>query len=113
MRALTIAIDASRTTTAQRTGTENYALQLIRAILALDTPHHYRLYFRDAPRPDLFPAHPRATWQVIPWPRVWTHQRFAAALWRDRPDITFVPSHVLPLWFPGPAVVTVMGGVGI
>ena len=31
---LTIAIDASRTTVARRTGTENYALQLIRAMLA-------------------------------------------------------------------------------
>jgi glycosyltransferase involved in cell wall biosynthesis len=104
MRPLTIAVDASRTTTAQRTGTENYALQLIRAMLALDTPHRLVLYFRDQPPADLFPA---AEQRVIPWPRLWTHLRFAAALWRDRPDVTFVPSHVLPLSFPGPAVVTV------
>jgi glycosyltransferase involved in cell wall biosynthesis len=107
MQPLTIAIDASRTTTAQRTGTENYALQLIRAMLAADSPHHLTLYFRDRPAPDLFPDHPRVTQRVIAWPRMWTHLRFAAALWQDRPDVTFVPAHVLPVWFPGPAVVTV------
>jgi glycosyltransferase involved in cell wall biosynthesis len=107
MPPLTIAIDASRTTLSQRTGTENYALQLIRALVALDTPHTYSLYFRDAPPADLFPAHPQVKLRVIPWPRAWTHTRFALALWRDRPDVTFVPAHTLPLWFPGPAVVTI------
>lgn len=107
MRTLRIAIDASRTTTARRTGTENYALKLIQALLALESPHRYLLYFRDRPAAGLLPAHPQAEQRVIPWPRMWTHLRFAAALWRDRPDVTFVPSHTLPLVFPGPAVVTV------
>ncbi|MBN1566000.1 MAG: glycosyltransferase family 4 protein [Anaerolineae bacterium] len=107
MRSLTIAIDASRTTTARRTGTENYALQLIRALLALDTPHQFRLYFRDTPPPDLFPDQPHVIRRVIPWARVWTHTRFAWALRQDRPDVTFVPAHTLPVWLPGPAVVTV------
>jgi len=107
MSPLTIAIDASRTTLSRRTGTENYALQLIRALLALDTPHRYRLYFRDAPPAGLFPDHAQVSSRVIPWPRAWTHTRFALALWRDRPDVTFVPAHTLPLWFPGPAVVTI------
>ncbi len=107
MRALTIAIDASRTTSARRTGTENYALRLLRALLAQETPHHYHLYFRDAPAPHLFPPRANASLHVLPWPRVWTHTRFAAALWRTRPHVTFVPAHTLPLWFPGAAVVTV------
>lgn len=107
MRPLQISIDASRTTTAQRTGTENYALQLIRAMLALDTPHHFTLYFRDPPPSGLFPGNPRATWRIIPWRRMWTHSRFTAELWRRQPDVTFVPAHTLPLWFPGPSVVTI------
>lgn len=107
MTAFTIAIDASRTTTAQRTGTENYALQLIRSMLALESPHRFVLYFRDQPAPGLIPEHPCATQRVIPFPRLWTHARFAAALWQDRPDVTFVPAHTLPVWFPGKAVVTV------
>ena len=107
MRALTIAIDASRTTAARRTGTENYALRLVRALLALESPHRFHLYFRDQPPDDLFPTQANVTQRIIPWPRAWTHTRFAAALWRERPDVTFVPAHTLPLSFPGPGVVTV------
>ncbi|MCZ7540816.1 MAG: glycosyltransferase family 4 protein [Anaerolineae bacterium] len=107
MRALTIAIDASQTTRARRTGTENYALQLTRALIALESPHQFVLYFRDAPPRDLFQAGPRVTQRVLRWPRAWTHTRLALALVRARPDVTFVPAHTLPLWFPGPAVVTV------
>lgn len=107
MSALTIAIDASRTTTARRTGTENYALKLIRVLVALDTPHQFVLYFRDKPPADLIPQIARVTQRVIPWPRAWTHSRFALALSRSRPDVTFVPAHTLPLWFPGRAVVTI------
>lgn len=107
MGALTIAIDASQTTRARRTGTENYALQLIRALIALESPHRLVMCFRDAPPRDLLPAGPRVTLRVLPWPRAWTHTRLALALARTRPDVTFVPAHTLPLWFPGPAVVTI------
>lgn len=102
-----IAVDASRTTVERVTGTERYAIRLIQALVALDSDHDFVLYFRDAPPPGLFPDHPRVSQRVIPFPRLWTHARFAAALYRDRPDVTFVPAHTLPLWFPGPGVVTV------
>ena len=102
-----IAVDASRCTVPRPTGTERYALELIRALLRQDSPHTFTLYYRDAPAPGLFPAADRAAQRVIPFPRLWTHVRFAAALWQDRPDVTFVPAHTLPLAFPGQAVVTV------
>lgn len=102
-----IAIDASRTTVQRVTGTEQYAIRLIRALIALNSEHHLFLYFRDQPLPDLFPSHQRVTQRVIPFPRAWTHVRFAATLWHDRPDVTFVPAHTLPIYFPGNAVVTV------
>lgn len=108
---LHIAIDASRVTVARRTGTEHYALHLIRALLALESPHRFTLYFRDTPAPGLLPeadrAGARVRCRVIPLRRLWTHVRFAAALWADRPDVTFVPAHTLPVIFPGRAVVTV------
>lgn len=107
MSGLTIAIDASRTTTAKRTGTENYALKLTRALLALDSSHRFVLYFRDKPPASLFAARPHVTQHVIPALRAWTHTRLALALWRARPDVVFVPAHTLPLAFPGRAVVTV------
>ena len=102
-----IAIDASRTTLARRTGTERYALSLLRALLASETQHTFTLYFRDEPPPDLLPGGSHITHRVIPFPKLWTHLRLATALWADRPDITFVPAHALPLVFPGKAVVTV------
>ncbi len=102
-----IAIDASRTTLARRTGTERYALALLRALLALESPHDYTLYFRDEPPSGLLPGGSYISRRVIPFPRLWTHLRLAAALWAERPDVTFVPSHTLPLVFPGKAVVTV------
>jgi glycosyltransferase involved in cell wall biosynthesis len=102
-----LAIDASRATRADPTGTERYARDLIRALIPLASAHEITLYMRDAPAPDLFPAAPHVTQKVIPLRRFWTHARFAAAIFRDRPDVTFVPAHTLPFAFPGRAVVTV------
>jgi glycosyltransferase involved in cell wall biosynthesis len=102
-----IAIDASRTTVARVTGTERYALDLIRALIALESPHTFTLYFRDAPSGDLFPAAPHVRERVIPFPRAWTHLRLAWALVQDRPDVLWVPAHTLPALFPGRAAVTV------
>lgn len=102
-----IAIDASRTTVARVTGTERYALELIRALIDLNSAHDLTLYFRDVPPPDLLPPAERVQTRVIPCARLWTHLCFAAALWRDRPDLTWVPAHTLPAFFPGRAAVTV------
>lgn len=102
-----IAIDASRTTVARVTGTERYALQLIRALIALNTEHEITLYFRDKPESDLFPPSERVKQRIIPFQRLWTHLRFARAIWHDRPNVTFVPAHTLPFVFPGKSVVTV------
>ena len=102
-----IAIDASRTTVQRVTGTEHYAIELIRALIHLNTQHQLTLYFRDAPPPDLFPASPLVRYRVLAQRRLWTHTAFAAALWRDRPDVSWVPAHTLPLVMPGRAVVTV------
>jgi glycosyltransferase involved in cell wall biosynthesis len=102
-----IAIDASRTTVARITGTERYALELIRAIIRQDQDDTIMLYFRDSPPGDLFPNAENVIYRIIPFRRAWTHVRFAAAIWQDRPDVTFVPAHTLPVAFPGRAVVTV------
>jgi glycosyltransferase involved in cell wall biosynthesis len=102
-----IAIDASRTVVPRITGTEHYAIQLIRHLIRHNTRHHITLYFRDSPPPDLFPESNLVEQRIIPQRRFWTQTRFAAAIWQDRPDVTFVPAHTLPLMFPGKAAVTV------
>ncbi|MCI0711461.1 MAG: glycosyltransferase family 4 protein [Chloroflexi bacterium] len=102
-----VAIDASPTTRTRRTGTENYALQLIRHLVAIDVVNHYTLYFREDPPADLFPDVEDVHQRVLLFPRLWTHLRFAGDLWLRRPDLTFVPAHTLPRFFPGKAVVTI------
>jgi glycosyltransferase involved in cell wall biosynthesis len=100
-----IGIDASRATIARRTGTESYALRLIQALLERDSDHDFLLYFRDAPAPGLFS---RGTLRVMPFPRLWTHARLSFELLASpRPDVLFVPAHVLPMLHPVPSVVTV------
>jgi len=110
-RTLRIAIDASRTTRALRTGTEHYALSLIRALIAAHTDHQFTLYFRDSPSAEWLNANglsqtAHVNIRVIPQARLWTQIRWARALFADRPAVTFVPAHTLPVIFPGPGVVT-------
>ncbi|MBI4499169.1 MAG: glycosyltransferase family 4 protein [Chloroflexi bacterium] len=108
-----IAIDASRAATSQRTGTENYSLHLLRQILLLDqeqgaaSGREFWLYFNRPPADGLLPRHERARWRVIPFPRLWTHLRLVLALAVDRPEVLFVPAHVLPLVHPRRSVVTI------
>ena len=100
-----IGIDASRAVATYRTGTENYALHLIRELLAVGGEHRFRLYFRQAPPAGLFP--PGAEERVIPFPRLWTHVALSREMLAHPPDLLFVPSHVLPLARPRRSVVTV------
>ncbi len=112
-----IGIDASRALRKQRTGTENYSWQLIRHLLALGSGHRFRLYCPQPPPAGLFDlsehSHAAAAGvspvetRVIPWPRLWTHLRLSLELMQRRPDVLFVPSHVLPLLHPRRSVVTV------
>lgn len=105
-----LAIDASRTTTARRTGTERYALCMIRALLAQESGHTYTLYMREAPPVGLFGMPHRSNKlrvRIVGLPRLWTHVGLARALGQDRPDAIWVPAHTLPLICPTPGVVTV------
>lgn len=97
---MNIGIDASRAARPERTGTENYSLHLIRALLDLDSPHRFRLYFNRQPAANLLPPSPQADLRVIPFPRLWTHVRLAWEMLLHPPDVLFVPAHVLPLIHP-------------
>jgi glycosyltransferase involved in cell wall biosynthesis len=102
-----IGIDASRAAYPQRTGTENYSLFLIRALLELDRVNQYRLYFSHPPAADLFSAATNVQLRTIPFPRLWTHARLSWEMAARPPDVLFVPAHVLPLLHPRRSVVTV------
>ncbi len=99
-----VGIDASRAVSPRPTGTETYSQRLIAALLALDSPHRFRLYFRTPPPPNAFPD---AEIRVIPFPRLWTHVRLSWEMARHPPDLLFVPAHVLPPVRPPLSLVTV------
>lgn len=102
-----IGIDASRALRAKRTGTERYSLELINALLALESGHDFRLYVPSRPANlDLF--HPQARFDILPGKRLWTHTRLGPHVRKQPPDVLFVPAHVLPIGVPSGAPATVV-----
>ena len=107
-----IGIDASRANLHHRTGTEWYSFYLIKNLAAIDHTNTYRLYVQDEPLPELAAAvkdNPNFTFKLLNWPfySFWTLGRLTLEmLWR-RPDVLFVPAHVLPLVSPRRTVNTI------
>ncbi|HHX42607.1 MAG TPA: glycosyltransferase family 4 protein [Chloroflexi bacterium] len=102
-----IGIDASRAVAAERTGTENYCLHLIRALVELGSAHRFRLYLNEPPTDDALPCGDGVEWRLIPFPRLWTHLRLGWEVTLRPPDVLYVPSHVIPLIHPRRSVATV------
>lgn len=103
---LRIGIDASRLAVGQRTGTEQYTWELLRALGELDRHTDYTLYANRRP-PALPPLPVNFRLRSLPWPRLWTHLRLSAEQLVAPPDVLFVPAHVLPLVHPRRSVVTI------
>lgn len=92
-----IGVDASRAEIEDKTGTENYSSELIRALLELPEADQFtwRLYNREK----------------IPWRRLWTQGGLALELWRHPVDVLWIPAHTLPVLRPKKlkTVVTIHG----
>ena len=102
-----IGIDASRAVVAQRTGTENYSLQAIRALVHAAPEHRFRLYLRQRPPAGLLPEGPQVEQVVLGPRRVWTHLGLSREMRLRPPDVLFVPAHVVPICHPRATVVTI------
>lgn len=109
-----IGIDASRAISNTVTGTERYSQEIIRHLLALPaaTAHRWRLYTREVVDPSIFSASDLPNVEIRPLSarRLWTHRALAWEVVRHRPDVLFVPAHVIPLLPPPllpPSVVTI------
>ena len=101
-----VGIDASRYLADQRTGTENYSYQLLNALALADHPNlHFRLYLNSKNSTEA-PVLRQVETRAIPFPRFWTHARLSAEMLTHRPELLFVPSHVIPLIHPR-SVVTI------
>lgn len=102
-----IGIDGSRLSHHQSTGTEHYSREIAKHLFALDVPLRWRLYLNETTWSQTT-RHWSAQVETRPIaaPRLWTHGRLSIEMVRQRPDILFVPSHVVPLIHPR-SVVTI------
>lgn len=98
-----IGIDASRAFVSQVTGTENYSLNLIRALLKIDRKNHYTLYIKEHKRnmelvlsSGAAPS-PNYKFKVIPLLYLWTQVGLAWECLKNPPDVLFIPAHTLPV----------------
>ncbi|MFL5760457.1 MAG: glycosyltransferase family 4 protein [Thermomicrobiales bacterium] len=103
-RSPVIGIDGSRLTICERTGTETYSFQLLRAVAEIKTKEQLRVYLNATTAPQV--GLDSFDYVEMPFPRLWTHVRLSWEMARRPPGVLFVPSHVVPLWHP-PSVVTV------
>jgi len=91
-----IGIDASRVTREDKTGTENYSLNIIKALARVDKKNRYVLYFNKIPR--FFEiGQTNFSTKVLPSTRFWTQGRLAFECFLRPPDILFVPAHTIPV----------------
>jgi len=100
-----VAIDGTPALRRHLTGTEVYARSIIEALAASKDARMMRVYANASDAPAWLPA--AIEWRGIPFPRLWTHWRLRQALRRERPDVTFIPSHVLPVALGLRSVVTI------
>ncbi len=99
-----IGIDASRLSVGQRTGTETYTWETLRAMAALNEPDAIRLYLNA----NALPSESNFPWDIrsIPFPRFWTHARLSLEIAIHPPSVLWVPAHVIPINHPK-SVVTI------
>jgi glycosyltransferase involved in cell wall biosynthesis len=110
-----IGIDASRANHAQKTGVEWYAWHIIEQLKTQNTKLktgeslQFVLY-SDTPLIGSLGKLPE-NWEsrVLHWPpkRLWTHVRMSWEMFRNPPDVLFVPAHVVPLIHPKKTVMMV------
>ncbi len=120
---MVIGVDASRAFVGERTGTEVYTFELLRAILMLPEAekNEWVLYVR-APKSQI-PNHKsqiisksqilnlKLTFVLVQLPYLWTQAGLAYRTWIDKLDCLWIPAHTLPiLRRPGlKTVVTIHG----
>lgn len=103
-----IGINATAAVTEPRTGVEEYAYQLIKhlAMLPEAAEHHFLLYLSQGnlALPNNFEIK-KLKWGLP----MWTQIRLAGELFLHRPDVLFIPVHVLPFVYPKNSVVVLHG----
>ncbi len=106
---MVIGIDASRANIRERTGTEWYALTIIKHLVELDRSTTFVLYLDRPPQPELQGLGSNVRYRVLNWrPRLlWSQLRLSWEMLWHSPDMLFVPAHTMPVVHPPATVVTI------
>lgn len=134
---MVIGFDGSRSFVKHKTGTENYAYQLLKHLAKIDQKNQYIIYLRPGnvvqdwsntssrakrgnliqhEAPSASPSHndegnfgwpENFQFKLLNYPRLWTQVGLALQTFKDPLDILFVPSHTLPI-IRKPGLKTVM-----
>ncbi len=102
MKKIILGIDASRSAVEKPTGVERYSNEIIAAILNMKSGFEVKLY-----TPKAIKNFPLKIQKVMPFPRLWTLIRLSYEMLINKPDILFVPSHVIPFFSPKNTLTTV------
>lgn len=100
-RRLTIGVDVNPATRAVITGTETYTKEVCSRLPSAAPELNWR-FFASRPKADL-----GMDVMVVPFPRMWSQVRLPLALASERPDLLFVPGHVVPFAWPGKVLTVV------
>jgi len=104
---MTIGIDTSRVTKTQLTGTEYYSIQLIKKLNNIETDDKFLLYAQKDPHSRLGKLNSNFKTKIMPFPRLWSQIRLSIEMIFHKPEVLFVPAHLLPLIHPKNSVVTI------
>lgn len=100
-----VGIDASRSNTTQRTGTEYYSFEIIREMLKQKRSDVlYRLYSKTPL--DYIEKTENVENKVMAFPKLWSQLRLSAEILQNPPSVLFVPAHTIPLYHGSKTVVT-------
>lgn len=103
-----LGIDASRAFKREKTGVEWYSYELIRELVRTKPPECTITLYTNHTSVDC-PEDLLAYCKQLRWPpkRLWSIIRLTSELFFHPPDVLFIPSSILPLWFPKHSIVTI------
>lgn len=102
-----IGVDASRYNVKSGTGVELYSVKIIQGLIdhfKRDKENEIILY---SPRKLMLYKANNIKHRIIPMKRLWTKIRLSWEMFFKKPDVLFVPSHVLPYFSPKKTIITI------
>jgi len=104
---MVIGIDASRYNQVSGTGVEAYSVKIINGIIEYfkhHPDHTIRLY---SPKKLMLYKTKKIQHKIMPAKSLWTKVRLSTEMLLHKPDVLFVPSHVLPHFCPKKSIITI------